>query len=90
MTNLWLFIFRHLDTLVDLVDSDGLVCAEGCLTGFDSARHRPIPPEFVWRYVQQLKCEDSTLGHCQDYVLSDGMNIFFKYFIFLKLHVPVV
>lgn len=27
-----------------LLDPDGVVCAEGCITGFDSVHSRPIPP----------------------------------------------
>ena len=27
-----------------LQDSDGIVCAEGCITGFSSVHSRPIPP----------------------------------------------
>ena len=27
-----------------LLDPDGVVCAEGCITGFNSVHSRPIPP----------------------------------------------
>ena len=27
-----------------LLDPDGVVCAEGCITGFNSIHSRPVPP----------------------------------------------
>ena len=37
-----------------LMDNDGIVCAEGCVTGFNSVHCRPLPPGHLSVVVSSL------------------------------------